>query len=173
MDGIHDMGGMHGLGRAVWPGSDEPYHERWETRVFALSTITGTEGLGEGSGRALREQMDPEHYLSASYYERWLWSTERRLENKGTIAPGEVDAWVARLRAGERPPARSDPDLAARTTERIRRTQTLGAAGEARFGEGDLVRVRRMRPAGHTRCPRYVRGAVGAVMAVRGADAFP
>jgi nitrile hydratase len=30
-----------------------------------------------------------------------------------------------------------------------------------------------MRPAGHTRCPRYVRGAEGVVRAVRGNDAFP
>ena len=30
-----------------------------------------------------------------------------------------------------------------------------------------------MRPAGHTRCPRYVRGGTGIVEAVRGLDAFP
>ena len=167
------MGGMHGFGRAVWPDSERPYHERWEPRVFALSTLAGSEGLGRGSGRAIREQMDPEHYLRASYYERWLWSTERRLENGGAIVPGEVDSWVDRLRAGERPPSRRDPELAARTTERLRRTSMLDAAGNARFGEGDRVRVRRMRPGGHTRCPRYVRGAEGVVTRVRGADRFP
>jgi nitrile hydratase len=30
-----------------------------------------------------------------------------------------------------------------------------------------------MHPAGHTRCPRYARGAVGVVDAVRGADRLP
>jgi nitrile hydratase subunit beta len=35
------------------------------------------------------------------------------------------------------------------------------------------VRVRRMRPAGHTRCPRYVRGATGVVEAIRGNDPLP
>ena len=30
-----------------------------------------------------------------------------------------------------------------------------------------------MRPEGHTRCPRYVRGVEGVVEAVRGKDAFP
>jgi hypothetical protein len=35
------------------------------------------------------------------------------------------------------------------------------------------VRVRRWRHAGHTRCPRYVRGAVGEVAAVRGTSALP
>jgi nitrile hydratase beta subunit len=164
---------MHGFGPVVHAGGDEPYHERWELRVFALSTLTGTEGLGRGSGRAIREEMDPEHYLRASYFERWLWSTERRLENKGTIVPGEVDSWADRLRAGERPPSRSDAELTARTTESVRRTERLSPAGEARFVDGDRVRVRRMRPAGHTRCPRYVRGAEGVVVRVRGADRFP
>ena len=30
-----------------------------------------------------------------------------------------------------------------------------------------------MRPAGHTRCPRYVRGVEGVVERVRGTDRFP
>jgi nitrile hydratase len=30
-----------------------------------------------------------------------------------------------------------------------------------------------MRPAGHTRCPRYVRGATGTVEALRGNDKLP
>jgi nitrile hydratase subunit beta len=164
---------MHGFGPVVRAGGGEPYHEQWELRVFALSTLTGTEGLGRGSGRAIREEMDPVHYLRASYFERWLWSTERRLENKGTIVPGEVDSWADRLRAGEGPPSRSDAELTARTTKSIRRTKRLSPATKARFVDGDRVCVRRMRPAGHTRCPRYVRGVEGVVERVRGTDRFP
>jgi nitrile hydratase len=164
---------MHGFGPVVRAGDDEPYHEPWELRVFALSTLTGTEGLGRGSGRAIREEMDPVHYLRASYFERWLWSTERRLEHKGSIVPGEVDSWADRLRAGEGPPSRSDAELTARTTGSIRRTTRLGPAARARFVDGDRVCVRRMRPAGHTRCPRYVRGVEGVVERVRGMDRFP
>ncbi|HYB46829.1 MAG TPA: SH3-like domain-containing protein, partial [Streptosporangiaceae bacterium] len=44
---------------------------------------------------------------------------------------------------------------------------------DARFAAGQRVRVKRMRPPGHTRCPRYVRGAAGVVEAVRGADRLP
>ena len=164
---------MHGFGPVVQAGGDEPYHEPWELRVFALSTLTGTEELGRGSGRAIREEMDPVHYLRASYFERWLWSTERRLENKGAIVPGEVDSWADRLRAGEAPPSRSDAELTARTTRSIRRTTRLSSATQARFVDADRVRVRRMRPAGHTRCPRYVRGVEGVVERVRGTDRFP
>jgi nitrile hydratase beta subunit len=167
------MGGMHGFGPVVEPGSERAYHEPWEGRVFAMSEIIGTQGLGKGGGRPLREQMEPDEYLRASYYERWLWSNERRLERKGAIAPGEVEAWVERLRAGEQAPRHEDPEMAERVVEAEREDSLLTAAGEARFAAGDRVRVRRMRPAGHTRCPRYVRGVAGVVEDVRGNDAFP
>ena len=49
----------------------------------------------------------------------------------------------------------------------------MPAAERARFAPGDAVRVRRMRPEGHTRCPRYARGASGVVERVRGLDALP
>ena len=36
MDGVHDMGGMHGFGK-VEPEQDEPvFHDDWEARTFAL-----------------------------------------------------------------------------------------------------------------------------------------
>jgi nitrile hydratase len=164
---------MHGFGAAVWPGSEEPYHEQWERLVFAVWAVTAAERLGSGSGRALREEMAPEDYLRASYYERWQWSNEQRLLRKGTIAAGEIDAWVERLRAGESRPRRSDPDQARRVLEWLDRTEGLKPVEHARFAPGDRVRARRMRPAGHTRCPRYVRGAAGIVERVRGADTFP
>src|SRR5205823_1714225 len=44
---------------------------------------------------------------------------------------------------------------------------------DARFATGQRVRVKRMHPFGHIRCPRYARGAVGVVGAVRGADRLP
>ena len=167
------MGGMHGFGAVVTPGSDVVSHEEWELRVFALSTLVGTERLGKGSGRAIREEMDPAEYLRAGYYERWLWSTEQRLLRSGTMDEGEVDAWIARLRAGEAVPLREDPDAAARSVEATSASNPLTSAPDARFDRGDAVRVRRMRPEGHTRCPRYARGAPGIVEAVRGLDAFP
>jgi nitrile hydratase subunit beta len=167
------MGGMHGFGPVVVPGCGEPYHERWEPRVFAMSTLVGVERIGRGSGRAIREEMPPEEYLRASYYERWLWSTEQRLLRKGTVASGEVEAWVERLRAGEALPERHDREQAERALAVIRAGEPLPPAATTRFAVGERVRVRRMRPAGHTRCPRYVRGASGMVEGVRGVDRFP
>jgi len=173
IDGIHDMGGMHGFGPVVVPGCDEAYEEQWEVRTFAMSTIVGIEGLGKGGGRPIREEMEPEHYLHASYYERWLWSTEQRLLRRGTIEPGEVEAWVERLLAGEPVPQRLDPAQAARDRAAISEVSPLGTAAATRFSPGDRVKVRRWRHAGHTRCPRYVRGAEGEVAAIRGTDHLP
>jgi nitrile hydratase beta subunit len=167
------MGGMHGFGAVVKAGSDRAYDEAWEGRVFAMSELIGSQRLGAGSGRALREQMPPAEYLRASYYERWLWSTERRLERKGTIGAGEVDRRLARLRDGERAPRRADPELAVRAVAAERELEPLDPAGPTRFAIRTRVRVRRMRPGSHTRCPRYARGAAGVVEAVRGNDAFP
>jgi nitrile hydratase len=174
VDGVHDMGGMHGFGAVVEPGAELPYHERWESRVFALHLLVSTEGLGAGpGGRPTREEMDPAAYLEASYYERWLWSAERRLERAGTIEPGQVEAMMERLRAGEAEPRRTDEPLAERTLAALREEGPLERATAPGFRPGDRVRVRRMRPRGHTRCPRYVRGVAGTVERVHGLDTLP
>lgn len=175
MDGAHDMGGMHGFGPVVAPGSELPYHERWEPRIFALHLLTGFEGLGAGpGGRQTREEMDPASYLAASYFERWMWSAEQRMLRKGTIMEGEVEAMMERLAAGEPVPEHADAEMAERMIGRLQRRAPMDPPpADARFGAGDRVRVRRMRPDGHTRCPRYVRGVAGTVERVRGADKLP
>jgi nitrile hydratase len=175
MDGVHDMGGMHGFGPVVRAGGELPYHERWEPRVFAIHILIGVERLGAGPpGRATREQMEPADYLAASYYERWLYSAERRLERKGTIAAGEVERMMERLRDGERVPRHRDGAMSQRALTELRTMHPIDPPPEEpRFAPGQPVRVRRMHPAGHTRCPRYVRGIRGLVEAVRGVDRLP
>ena len=175
MDGIHDMGGMQGFGPAVWPGSEAPIHEAWELRVFALNMLSGLQGL-EGDGLGFRERietMPAQRYLESSYYERWLWRVEGALIDGGTIEAGEIEAWMERLRGGEPPPASSDPALVTRALDELRKPYPLPAATGPGFAVGDRVRVRRMRPAGHNRCPRYVRGASGVVDSIQGQDHLP
>jgi nitrile hydratase len=175
MDGVHDMGGMHGFGPVVVEGGDEVFHEEWEARVFALYQLSNIRDLvGGPGGRAVRESMEPAHYLEASYYERWLWSVERRLEVKGTVVPGEVEAMMARLSAVETPPTADDPELTAEAVAALREgPPAMGVAVSPRFAPGDRVRVRRMHPDGHTRCPRYARGAIGVIERVQGTDRLP
>jgi nitrile hydratase subunit beta len=175
MDGAHDLGGMHGFGRVVEPGGELAYHERWEPRVFATQLLVDLEGLGAGpGGRATREEMAPARYLAASYYERWLYSAEQRLLRKGTIAPGDVDAMIERLGTGEPGAQHRDAAMGERALDGLRTRRPMRPPPvEARFSPGRQVRVKRMHPPGHTRCPRYVRGAAGVVEAVRGADRLP
>lgn len=174
MDGVHDLGGMHGFGPVVEPGGDAIFHEPWEPRIFALHLLVSSQRLGAGpGGRPTREEMPPAQYLDAGYYERWLWSAERRLERAGTIAPGDVEAMMARLAAGEEPPTRTDPAAVERALAAQDDVSPLGELDGARFAPGDRVRVRRIHPPGHTRSPRYARGVAGTVERVHGNDRLP
>ena len=41
MNGVHDMGGMHGMG-PIAPEPNEPvFHARWEARTLALNVAAG------------------------------------------------------------------------------------------------------------------------------------
>ena len=46
-------------------------------------------------------------------------------------------------------------------------------SGAARFKPGDRVRTKNIHPTTHTRLPRYARGHVGVIEAVRGCHVFP
>ena len=80
MNGVHDMGGMHGFG-AVEPEAGEPvFHQPWEARTFALRQACGALGKWNiDMSRHANERMPPEEYLPATYYERWLDGLQRLL----------------------------------------------------------------------------------------------
>jgi nitrile hydratase len=42
-----------------------------------------------------------------------------------------------------------------------------------RFAVGELVRAKKINPAGHTRLPRYARGNAGVIDRIHGAHVFP
>jgi nitrile hydratase len=101
MNGIHDLGGMHGMG-PIEREPDEPvFHHEWERRAFAITLAAGF--LGEwniDTGRHAREQMPPAEYLATTYYEHWLFGLERLLVERGLLSRAEIDARVAALRRG-------------------------------------------------------------------------
>ena len=99
MNGIHDMGGMHGLGPIDREENEPVFHHAWERRAFALNMAAGF--LGDWNidmSRYAREQMPPAEYLATSYYEHWLWGLERLLVEKGLLTRAEIEARVAELR---------------------------------------------------------------------------
>lgn len=167
------MGGMQGFGPVVVPGSDAPYHHDWEARILAMTVLTGLERLRVNNGRADREEMPPAAYLAAGYFDRWVYSTERGLLENGVIQPGEVEAMIERLQAGEEVAPTSDAAQVQRLLEALEVVPTLPAAVHPRYAVGDRVRVQRMRPPGHNRSPRYLRGVDGVVQRVQCNDVRP
>jgi nitrile hydratase len=83
---INDVGGMHGFGPIETRDDGAPFHHEWEARVFAINRLMlerGAYTLDEF--RYAIERMDPQKYLGASYYERWLHAIETLLHEKDAI----------------------------------------------------------------------------------------
>jgi Nitrile hydratase beta subunit len=91
--GVHDRGGLP---------TDEPIDrsehtlEDWEVLTDALAGALARRGLVtvEELRRGI-ESIPREEYERASYYERWLYSIETILSEKGVLAAGELDRRVA------------------------------------------------------------------------------
>jgi nitrile hydratase beta subunit len=178
VNGIHDMGGMHGMG-PIQHEKDEPvFHEAWEGRVYAMNRALGV--LGKWNLDASRhglERLPPAEYLRMSYYERWLARTAELLVRQGLVtreemetgkvAPGSSKA--APLLTAARLTAAAVPAMAASRGSYMR----SDAEAEARFKVGQHVRARNMNPVGHTRLPRYARGRQGVVVRHHGIFVFP
>jgi nitrile hydratase len=84
--------------RGAWPTDapiDRSEHQLadWELLTDALVHSLAGEGLmNVDELRRGIESMPPDEYERASYYERWLYSIETILAEKGVLAPGELDA---------------------------------------------------------------------------------
>jgi nitrile hydratase len=168
---LHDMGGMHGFGRVAPEPNEPPFHARWEGRVFAMQRAMGFAGLWTiDAGRASLEALPPLDYLASSYYRRWFLGLESRLLRYGLVGADEIGAGRS-LRPGTSLPRTL-------TVADVERTMVRGDFARptnmpARFGEGDRVRAKNINPATHTRLPRYARGKIGVVEAIRGCHVFP
>ena len=98
MNGIHDLGGMQGMG-SINPEPNEPvFHAEWERRMFGVMMATFAGGhYNVDQFRHGIERMDPAEYLRSSYYEHWLHTVETLLLEKGVIKREELEAKWAEL----------------------------------------------------------------------------
>jgi len=97
MNGVHDMGGMHGMG-PIEPDSGEPiFAAAWERRLFAVLMATFTGGAyNVHEFRRTVERMAPADYLNSSYYKKWLYGLEAIMVETGEIDRAELEAaWAA------------------------------------------------------------------------------
>lgn len=169
MNGVHDLGGMHGFG-PVERSPAPPTLVRWESIVVAMQRDTRTSGaINIDEFRHGIERMGPVHYLASSYFEHWLDGITRVLLEKGRITEQELETRAASLDGGTELPAPPRVAFEAARSTGFRRD----VAWAPRFQAGDLVRTSTASPAGHTRMARYARGKLGTVCTTHGAYVFP
>jgi nitrile hydratase subunit beta len=177
MNGIHDLGGMHGFGPVAREANEPVFHAPWEAVVFAIVRAARTQRIYniDESRRGI-EELPPARYLTSSYYARWLAAAEHLFVEKGVLAPGELEARAAEIagRPDAPRPAGDAPGLAERVIATLRARPRYERPGPApRFAVGDPVRARNIHPRHHTRLPRYARGRLGTIDHVHGVFVFP
>ena len=172
MNGVHDMGGMHGMGPIMREADEPVFHERWEGRIHALNRALAAFGKWNiDASRHARERIPPADYLSMSYYERWLAALVMQLEESGLVTAAELQS--GRPASGF---ARAKPLLSAeqvRTAASERGWFERPVNMPPRFVIGQPVRAKKINPTGHTRLPGYARGRTGIVDRIHGAHVFP
>jgi nitrile hydratase len=168
MDGIHDLGGMHGFGRVV-PEEGEPvFHADWERRVFAMvSAVPFAALFGDDQFRPAIEHIPPERYLTSSYYHNWLDALTGLLIDRGCITAGELGNPDAVPIASRHPNAIVPAEVVPAIWGGASQARPVEGA-RPRFAPGDAVMTKRHGHAGHTRLPRYARGKPGRICKARG-----
>jgi nitrile hydratase subunit beta len=172
MDGIADMGGMHGFGQVDRTDDDGTFHTEWERRILGITFSALGAGLfNVDEIRRATESADPLIYLKSTYYERWLYSTEDLLREKGAVTASELATGrSATPVANTVPPVTSE---GARVILEQGGTSRSADGAGPRFKVGDIVIARNIHPHGHTRLPRYVRAKQGIVILDHGIFALP
>jgi nitrile hydratase beta subunit len=171
MNGVHDMGGMHGMGPIEYESSEPVFHARWEGLAFALNRAMGAwRKWNLDASRHGIERLAPAEYLRMSYYEKWTARLEKLLVEHGLVTPEE-------MATGKPAPGFSKP-MPPLTAEQVRalgkgRPASRNVPVAPLFQVGQRVRARNINPTGHTRLPRYARGKVGMIDRDHGVYVFP
>lgn len=99
MNGVHDLGGLHGFGPVVREPDEPVFHADWERTAFGLLEVLAFEGhFNIDEARHAIERMGPD-YLTTSYYEHWLAGIEKLALEKGLFTRDELDRRIAALQA--------------------------------------------------------------------------
>jgi nitrile hydratase subunit beta len=177
VNGVHDVGGMHGFGPIHREEAASVFHAPWEGRVRAMMhALRHRHVFNTDEMRRTIESLPPGQYLTSTYFERWLAALRMLLIEKGVLTAAEIDAAFQQLaRAPERPlECRPNPQLADAILEDIKHPRRTAFDRPApRFRSGDRVVAKNQHVKEHTRLPRYVRGKRGVIHRVHGVYTFP
>lgn len=172
MNGIHDMGGMHGLGPIERETNEPVFHARWEGRIFALRRAMRPWPKFNGkSNRYHIELIPPEEQLRLSYHAKFVVSFSELLVECGFA----TDAEILNGKPEGRSPKAVPPLKADQVAEFLAKGSSTRrfVATEPLFKAGQSVRACNINPIGHTRLPRYARGKMGTVDRDHGVFTFP
>ena len=172
MNGVHDMGGMHGMGPIQYESNEPVFHEPWEARVFALNRAARAWGkwTTDASRHAVELIPAPE-YLRMSYYEQRLHALIELMVKSGLVTRAEVESGKPAPASPKATPALIASAVAAMVAKGQPASREASAA--IRFTVGQRVRARNIHPTGHTRLPRYTRGKLGTIDRDHGVHVFP
>jgi nitrile hydratase subunit beta len=173
MDGIHDLGGMHGFGPVSIEQEDYVFKYDWQRRAFGLTqALASTVPYCADMHRHKIERLSAIDYLRKDYFEKWAIATSELLKDAGLVSEEE-------LRSGKKEfdvdLARHAPVDAVELVAAMRGGSELQFPAEtstARFSIGEMIRASNNCPPGHTRVPRYVRGKVGTIVGDNGVFQF-
>ena len=172
MNGIHDMGGMHGMGPLEYEENELVFHEPWEAKSFALNlAMRAWLKWNIDSGRHAIEVLPPDEYLRMSYYEKWIARLEGLLVSGGLVTSHEIATGKSDPRVKKMSPVFTAEVAKQRLRGGSPVSRVVGRTG--RFAEDDIVRARNIHPVGHTRLPRYARGKTGRIVHDHGIFVFP
>jgi nitrile hydratase beta subunit len=173
MNGVHDMGGMHGMGPIEHEKNEPTFHEPWEGRVYAMTRVVRAGGGRQNldNSRHQIELLPPVDYLRMTYYERWFARLVKQLVTNGIVTREELESGHPAAGSTKETPrvaGQMVPEMVAR-----RNSARRNVAVAARFAVGQRVRARNINPTGHTRLPRYARGKAGVIVRDHGVFVFP
>ena len=172
MNGIHDMGGMHGMGPIEVREDERPFHAEWEGRAWGLLRAVGPFGPAKRRNfRYEHEILPPAEYLQMQYYERFIRVLVDRLMAAKLLTQEELDSGRADPASPRSTPRVTPANIAEQLARRrsLRRDDVQIRPG---FDVGQRVRARNINPVGHTRLPRYIRGHRGTIVADHGVFDF-
>jgi len=172
MNGVHDMGGMHGMGPIVEEKGEPVFHHEWEGRIFAMNRAVGAwRKWNLDASRHSRELIPPAEYLLMTYYERWVAGLVELIVQSGLTTRAEIESGIPAAGSTKAVPALTVDKAVALVAKGVPASRNVNMT--ARFQVGQRVRSRNINPVGHTRLPRYARGKFGTIDRDHGVFVFP
>jgi nitrile hydratase subunit beta len=172
LNGVHDMGGMHGMGPIKHESNEPVFHADWERRVFGMYLAMGAwRQWTIEEVRYQRELIPPDKYLRISYYEKWLEGLEALLVKSRLVTREEIRSGTPASGSAKATPALSASQVQGMIEKGFPASRNKAVA--PMFHAGQQVRARNINPVGHTRLPRYARAKLGTIEKDHGVFVFP